>query len=688
MSRIATPPRTNGRPVHPTAVDNLSLKRLLPKPKPLEKLAVNEDSDFVFWRNELARARRKLDRDERELEWDDLMKFQTYLLPANERFNFMAAQIEDLVGETSGERPEITVKMKRESEERMRPQLEALLSWDVDTKHGWNVVQRIMRDAYWFGIAWGKQVWQAGTSSVNAPDEPELTASTELEQLALIDREHQMMSGAFFGQPITTDPKDVDWLHIERHQQFAANRLTPIEVRLALAVHIEEHVAQHGSEAADTRSILVQVDPRNMLYDPDVDHFDRVRWVAERSVELVDDMRQNPLYSRTAVKGIEPLEDTIDKPAEDDPDTAAGAVSPENPDEGPRWKVADVWRIYDIRNQRLIVYSPQQGDKELLAVRDWPYRGNIYRPLIFIPVARQIEGVPLGRMLMPAQEDLAFLHVQQREAIRKGPKQQRVWKDGAFADAEMAAIRRGDVDDIFAKILPSDSFEVLDPPQVNPAIFEYRDTLFDYSNRVIRSSEVSQGVSGGAKFATEIEALLAAQGRSMRTLREAAKDWIETLKTVQKNQYHDFATAEIVMQVSGAEGLQFDPLRPDEIPLDCEVVVDLDSFSAISKEVNNRLLRELFQVLTASPQLMALFTPEGWIKFFGRLLRSHGLRDPESLLAPAAAAQMVSGLQQTSPAGPGGATPSGPTAPPLGAGMQPTAPTFGGMGGTVSQGLL
>ncbi len=282
MSRVLSPPRTNGESVHPTAVDNLSLKRLLPRPKPLDEIAVGVEGGFAFWRNELDRAQRKLERKDREDEWDDFMRFQTFLLDVKERYNFVAPPIEDLLNEITGERPEITAKMKRESEEPLRPQIEALLSWDVHTKHGWNVVQRIVRDAGWFGIGWGKQIWQAGQASLQQPDDPELTAKTEIEQLAVIDLEHQFM--AAFGQPMTTDPTDIDWLHIERHEQFAAHALTPIEVRIAVAAHIEEHRAQHFSESADTRSILVQVDPRNMLYDPDVDHFDKIRWVAERSV--------------------------------------------------------------------------------------------------------------------------------------------------------------------------------------------------------------------------------------------------------------------------------------------------------------------------------------------------------------------------------------------------------------------
>ena len=682
MSRLATP--TNGDTVHPTAVDNLSLKRLLPRPKPIEKLAVGVDSDFAFWRSELDRAKRKLDRVNREDEWDGFMKYQGFDLDSNERYNFIAPAIEDLVNEITGERPEITVKVKRASQERVVPQIEALLSWDVHTKHGWNVVQRIVRDSGWFGIGWGKQIWQAGTGSLQSPDDPELTSRVEVQELAIIDLEHQFM-GAFPGQPMTVEPENIDWLHIERHEQFSSNLLTPIEVRMALSAHIEEHRAQHFSDASDTRSVLRQVDPRNMLYDPDVDQFDNVRWVAERSVEIVEDMKSNPLYSRSAVDGIQPLEGTIDK-GEDDDTTEAGGDMSTSPDEGPRWNVADVWRIYDRRNERLIVFCPQQGDRKLLAVKDWPYRGNIYRPLVIIPISRQVEGVPLPRMLMVGQSDLSFLMNAQREMIRKAPKQQRFFMKGQFSAAEQAAIRNGSIDDYFVGRLPRDVVQVVDPPKVNPEIYQWRDSLLDYQNRVLRSSEVSQGVSGGAKFATEIEALLASQGRSMRSLREAAKDWIETLKTVQKNQYHDFATAEIVMQVSGAEGLKFSPLLPDEIPLDCEVVVDLDSFSALNKEVNNRLLRELFQVLTASPQLMSMFTPEGWVTFFARLLRSHGLKDAEGLLSPVAAAQMVQGLQPQP--GPAQQAQPGLPAPPMGQGLEPQAPTAGAMAGTVQQGLV
>ncbi len=697
MTRIATP--INGRrdePARPLSVDADLATARIPQPKPLDEIAIDFDgkdpaSSFNHWKNELDRAIEKLKRKKRETEWDELLRFQRYDLSESDRYNFIHPIIEDMHNEITGERPEITVKVKRESQSPRVPQLEALLSWDIDTKHGWDVVQRIVRDTAWFGIGWGKQFWTGGRRSLET--DPSFTFNAEIQELGRIDIEHQFLGVTLGQQPLPTQPNDIDWLHIERHRQVAANPLTPIEMRIALDTHIKEHESQDAGKSSSSRSITKQVDPRNMLYDPDVDRWDEARWVAERSVEIIEDMEKIREYNQKAVKGIRPVEDTIDKPADVEPDGVV-PTSDDSIGTGPKWHVADVWRIYDQRNERQIIYCPQQADKKLLGVHDWPYRGQIYRPLVIMPISRQIEGLPIPRMLKPIHEDLAFVFKQQQEAIYKGPKQQRYLHKASFTPDEQSAIKNGSRDDIFVDRLPKDAIEVVDPPTINPLIFSFTDKLFDLANRTVRSSEVAQGVTGGAKFATEIDALMASQGRSLRTLREQVKDWIEALKTTQLDQYHDFGTAELLMQVSGAEGISFDPLSPDEIPLDAEVVVDLDSFSAVSKEVNKRLSRELMQLVTSVPQLMASFAPEGWVKFLAQLLRVHGVRDAESLLAPVQAAQMIQGLQAQTGA-PGAFAPPTPAgqgvpgaAPPVGQGMSPQAPTSGAMGGQVSQGLL
>lgn len=683
----APPSRTNGTSratALPSSLDAEALKRLLPKPEPLEEIAVGTDGDFEFWQAELQRSRDLLEREEREDEWDGYIKYQDYVLPPEERYNFIAPQINDLINEVTGERPDISVKVKRKTDEHRTAQLEALLSWDIDTRHGWNVVQKIVRDAAWFGIGWGKQIWQGSLDSTFGPDSPELTQAVELGELARIDWEHQTMFA--FMQPITVQPTDVDWLHIERHKQLVSQPLTPIELRLALEAHIAAHEAQAFNDD-ESRSIQVRVDPRNMLYDPDVDEPNRFRWIAERSVEVFEDMQQNRIYRKAAVKGLRPEEDNIDKKESRDGTSADVGLEPERSQGQPRLRVVDVWRIYDQRNERLILYSPQQTENKLLNVLDWPYRGSIWRPLVLVPVSRQVEGVPMPRMLHTAHLDLSFLTVAHRDAIRKAPHQQRFIRRGALENAEQQAILDGSRDDIIVNIDPNSAIKIVDPPKINPEMFSLRDELFDYQNRTLRSSEVSQGITGGAKFATEIEALLAAQGRSLRTLREAVKDWAEAMKWLQKAQYHDFGSADLIVQITGGEGVRFDPLDPSEIPLDAEVIVDLDSFSAVNREVQKRLVRELFQMITASPQLMTMFTPEGWIDFFSRMLRLHGVRDAASMLAPAAAAQMIGSLQQQAAASAPPQSGLAGAAPPLGAGVTPQAPTPGGLAGTVQGGL-
>lgn len=700
MTRIATP--INGRPAfeskvppaRPLAVDADLAGEAIAQPKPLDEISIEFDggpeASFNFWKNEIDRAHTKLDRKDREDEWDEILKYQKYKLDEIGRYNFVHPIIEDMHNEITGERPEITVKVKRESQVQRVPQMEALLSWDLDTKHGWDVVQRIVRDSAWFGIGWGKQVWTGGRLSLEA--DPGFTVDSELNELGIIDAEHQIFGFTFGKQPLPTRPTDIDWLHVERHRQHVANPLTPLEIRMALDAHIKEHEAQDAGKSNGSRSITKQVDPRNMLYDPDVDRWDDVRWVAERSVELIEDMKKVKEYNKGAVKGIAAVEDTIDKSADTDPDGTSPGTN-NSIAVGPKWRVADVWRIYDVRNERQIIYCPQQQNKELLGVHDWAYRGQIYRPLVIMPISRQIEGVPVPRMLIPLHKDLAFVYDEHRKAIRKAPKQQRFLQKAAFSPDEQAAIKNGSRDDIFVDRLPRDAIEVVNPPTVNPEIYQFADRLFAEQNKAVRSSEVAQGVTGGAKFATEIDALLAAQGRSLRTLREHTKDWIEALKTTQLDQYHDFGTADLLMQVSGAQGIQFDPLSPDEIPLDAEVVVDLDSFSAVSKEVNKRLSRELMQLVTSVPQLMASFAPEGWVKFMGQLLRVHGVRDAESLLAPVQAAQMIQGLQEQVAGLPSFAPPTAAGqgqlggAPPMGQGLNPQVASPGGPGMNVGAGL-
>ena len=674
-------------PVAPDILDaaGVALQRIVRKP--LERLAEHPNrgpgesrkkQQYGFWTAELERANRKLERDARLDEWEKFRRYQTYLdLPEGQEWNFVNSPIRDLADDVTGERPEITVEVRRTNEEFLVSQLEALALDMRDHPELWPTMRRIVSDALWLGIGWSRREWDDG----DLPGMPggesfqQGTANEQAEQTRIAGEELVMK---LFLQPMAVLPTDIHWLHVERHR-MAESRGATLEARNALGDHIREHETFTAvSDRAQPR--IRQVRPEDMLYDPEALAWDRVGWVAEHTVEFLD-----PDYRNTSA--LEGVTETLD--AEPDDKEGDTVLPPDDPERDPGIRVVKIWRILDLRGgeggvwgdkdytgPRLIVLADDHPGGVPLAVLPAPYRGNIYQPLVVVPVRRQIEGVPLPRMIERAQAAQDFTYRARQTAVEQAPKQKMVADKSLFAsEAEWRAFQTPGVN-VRATQFDKSKLSVIDPPQINPAIYEFADSVSEFINRALRSAEVSQGVSGGAKFATEIQALEAARGRGVKSFREAAADFVSTAVRGMFWDYHDFGTTEILTRASGGVGLARNALNPWEIPLDLIVRVDVDSLSSVNRDLQKKQIIELLELLNGAPQFMTLMSFDGQVQLFTRALRLFGFKDPESMLRPADEATTPMMANQANSEG-GSAVPGSPGAPAPAPGMTPGAPGQG-----------
>jgi hypothetical protein len=537
-----------------------------------------------------------------------------------------------------------------------------------------------VNDSAWLGIGWGKQEGVSG-GLPTTPGVQEATSAVERQQMMQIASEEMAMRA--FLQPMNVQPTDLDWLHIERHRQ-ALYSAASLEETLALEAHIELHEARITA-TSKSRSKLSRVRPEDMIFDPDARHWDDVLWSAERTVEILEDVLENPDYKNaTKEADFAVRHEHLDAEVEEEQSDGTLRSVEDDLDDAPGLRVVDVYRIHDRRGgkvwsdsdyegPRLIILSPQQADRVPLNILPWPYRSNIYHPLVLNPINDQIEGVAMPRVIEHAHRKLVFVNDARVMTVEKMPKDRGIITAGLLDKKEQDALLKGNLDWIFPKkAISQEQVITIKPHPVNPELFTVNDSLQAYINRSLRSAEVSQGVEGGAKFATEIEALVAARGRGVKEYQEFTSTWLVNTRRTFFWQMHDLATAELLVSAIGGIGLDRNVLQPAEVPLDLRITIDVDSFSAFNRELLKKQFREFLQFLFVESAgiFLPMLTPEGMTEILVKALRLNGFKEPEKFVTTLDAQTQSMLFQQMMMAGaPQQPGPNAQQAPPL---QQPT----------------
>lgn len=629
MSRMPTDLNAIRKRVLPRPLDEISPAAESFEGEPRERL-----HEF-FW-NEILRARRKLDREQCERDWATYRRIKAYK-GAYANWNFIVPPVNDKIDEIIGERPDVLVEARKESDQRVESQCQALQANAAEQPGHVTTEREIVDDAGWLGIGWGARKWEQD----QFPDTPgmqDLVSDIERQEQAKIEGEEIVMAETM--QPLDIAPDDVHWLHIERHKQALLMAFN-LEHTQALQQHIDLHESVYAA-TTKSGSKLSRIRPEDMIYDPDARCWDDVLWCAERSVEFLDDVIRNPDYKNASSRAdIAADPGYLDKEADDN-----SREPYQGDDGGVEMEVVEVYRIFDRRGgkvwgnpkyngPRLIIISPNQVNRLPLNVLPWPYRGNIYKPLVLLEAKDRIEGVSMARVAMNAHDKLVTINNARVMAAEKMPKSRGIINKRYFTPSERDKFLNGDIDFLFTENdIPADAFIEVRPQTLNPDIFSAENAITAYINRALRSAEVAQGVEGGAKFATEIDALTAARGRGVQILQKRVAEWMVWQWETFFKQMHDFATSELLVTATGGVALDINVLQAKEIPLDLRITVDTDTFAAYNRELQKKQFREFLQFIFVETGgiFLSMLTPQAVTQIMTRALKLFHFKDPENMV--------------------------------------------------------
>lgn len=587
-----------------------------------------------YWLAKLRRAHKRLNRDRKQVEWAkwaSLANVENYM-----QLSFTEPARRDFKLEVLGERPTIKIETWRQADRIMEAAQTKLCDLELGREENWKAVAKVVDDAGLAGIGWLRADWY--TSAEDAEDNAE-DAEAKAAQSA-----NQHIAGILSGAGASVAEDDIHSIHVAIEGAALNTFGLTSSQQQALKSHIEEHEAALPL-SAPAGFVLSRIHPANMLWDDTADDIRYMEWIAERSVERLEDVKANKRYSHTAnlTGQVEVRRVGYKRKAKRVVGTAhPGTSSHEdglvNTDED-KWVV--LWHIHNLRTNQLIVVCETSIDKKPLLVTDWPYPSSIYYPLVFDEETDGIEGISdYKRMYYPCvkradiqERWLAHLDIHSRRKIIH---------EAEWADAKgMEALK--DPKQTCVEVASLGGYRVLEDVPINPDSYRIDALMKDNINRSLGTGEAAQGVGFGANSATEAGHVDAARGRVLKDRRERVAAMLKWVCTKILEYYREFGTERLFLErgISPENDLVLDP---SDIVTSVTITVDTDATSAANQELDRQQKRQAIELINASPWMIELLGTAGRVELMKAYLRSQNIfQNPDAILRDGAQEMLARG---------------------------------------------
>jgi len=630
-----------------------------------------------LWQSRVLNARRRLNRDTKESEWARWAKLSD--IEDYKRLSFTEAARRDIKLDVVGERPVIKVEAYKISDQASEQPQTRLAEIELDRAENWDAVTRVVEDTSIAGIGWLRADWYI---EGEMPAMPESTNEQDTEQ---VSRANQHVAAILAGQPAEIADDDDHAIHVRIEGASLNDFGMNPQQRGMLHAHVREH--QDLMPALPPAGFrMSRVHPSNIVYDETADEWRYVRWVAERSIQTLEEVQGNKSFSNTSqLKGKEEIRRRGYRRGSrrrgvryrGDSYLVTGGVA------GEEEKFEILWYIHDIENEKLIVIAEDNPAKKPLLEADWPYDGPIYYPLVFDRETDGIEGISDYRKINYPCSLREEIQTRWIEHLRLHSRRKILLLEGMLDNKGRGQLEDPDQTIVEAKNL--NGINVLDRVDINRDAYQVDTVMAENVNRMLGSSDVHQGVGKSSGSATEASILDASRGRVVRDRRKKVASMLVWAIRRMFNYYKMFGTQPLFLArgVGPVSGVILDP---DDISEEVWVTVDNDTLSAANAELNRNLIRQAVEVITASQWMMEGLGEKGRMEVLRQFLRSQKIiNDPDTILNEAkleqqARAEMQAELARL--AAPGMGTPGAPGAPqPAPRGVEGGGATPGGMTG-------
>lgn len=407
----------------------------------------------------------------------------------------------------------------------------------------------------------------------------------------------------------------------------------------------------------DDQPFVERVSPFDMFVDPEATCMENVKWMAQRIVRPIEEVRRDERYDTAMRNKVQPSTSVNESYMDQRRKTYGSDV-----------ERAVVWEFYDLINGTVAVFADGCNDGFLRKPQPFPFHfGHPFVMLRNYEVPDRFYPIGDLETLEPIQQELNKTRSQLMNA-RRQYKRKFLYSRDAFDNAALQALTSEQDGALVGVDGGQPLNQVLYPAPVNPIppeLFNYSQAITSDLDRVSGVSEYQMGVAPQVRrTATEASMIQdAVQARSTDKLNEIELAVTEISKRLIALA-RQFLTGEQVASFAGVGGKRvWVPFSHADIDADFMFEVQGGSTAAHNEAWERQQAMDLMQAVMPFAQ-SGVVDPRPVVMF---VLSKFGIDNPQQFLAP----PQPQGLP------PGAAPPGGPQGGPPGAGGPPGPPQGG-----------
>ena len=386
--------------------------------------------------------------------------------------------------------------------------------------------------------------------------------------------------------------------------------------------HIEDHYKRLGWRKW-AQPVVLRVDPKDFVYDPDTEEWEERAWEAELCEELVSSLEQIP-----GIKNLNP----VNCPAVDEFGNREDGPREDSSFDFEQTRVP-VWKIHDRFNGGYIILPAGKAEGTLpLLEADWPYGGvEIYNKIVHRPWTGRVHGLATLRLITPLLQELAKTNAAIRRHIRRASNPKlagpRTVKDKEF-ERELEDPNKWMAH--YSDIRMGALMKEFKPGSLPKEVPEYREMLLAELRRILGSDIMHQG--GDTPHEISAREAFGRQEYQEKRLSRRKGEISDALSWMARNivlLYRDWAEEDISVRVMTPQGAQVQLLDPAAIPEDLMIKLDIEALSETKQAMEVQSSMQYAQmVMQLTPETANRVALVVWV---GQKL---GIANPEKFQLP------------------------------------------------------
>jgi len=427
--------------------------------------------------------------------------------------------------------------------------------------------------------------------------------------------------------PLTADEMDEQYeVQVAEADDYAASN-PEMAAELPTDEEIREHLTDTQMVAMQDQPFVERVSPFDMYVDPAATRLQDARWIAQRIVRPLAEVRADKDYKksvRESVKG------DMQSYTQRDDKQWRRKENLNNPEQ----EYCTIWEFYDLGGQTMCVWA-EGADQYLVDAHELPFAfGHPYVMLRNYDVPEYF--YPMGDLesIESLQSELNKTRSQMMQARKKFARKY-LYKESAFDKSGREALE-SDVDNTFVPVSDEgtpfvDLVQPLQQVPVPPEIYNYTSVIEQDIATVTGVSEYQRGQTSETRR-TATEAAIISDSISARAADKLAV--IEnTLSLVARRVVQvtqQFTTGEQVFRVVGADGAMiWVPWSREEIQGEYDFEIEAGSTQPMNETVRRQTAVAVSQAMAPFIQ-MGVVDPMALARYM--LQFGFGIKNPEKFL--------------------------------------------------------